>query len=222
MIPRTYLAAIAGVVLVSVVFAAVMASRVPDPAPIHWNLRGEIDGHGPKWLAVVVFPALTALFAGIFVVLPRFGLTGGDPRWIVPYSRVALGVVALLAALGILFHAGAAGADVDLASVILVPSGLFIGFLGVSMRGVPRNPWMGIRTPWTLKSDAVWEATHRAGAAWMVAVGLFTAVSAFLLPTFCGLGVLFAGLIGLCVWSFVYSRRAHRRLGDAATEVDSK
>ncbi len=48
---------------------------------------------------------------------------------------------------------------------------LFI-FLGNYMGKLRRNFWMGIRTPWTIASDVVWERTHRLGGWLMVAVGL--------------------------------------------------
>jgi uncharacterized membrane protein len=37
---------------------------------------------------------------------------------------------------------------------------------------VQRNFWMGIRTPWTLASEAVWNRTHRVAAWLWVAAGL--------------------------------------------------
>ena len=57
-----------------------------------------------------------------------------------------------------------------LASLLLV----LLGFLGLTER-LPRNPWAGIRTPYTMQSDEHWFATHREGAAPMI----FTGVAAF-------------------------------------------
>ncbi len=47
--------------------------------------------------------------------------------------------------------------------------GMFLSFatLGNLLGKVRRNYWMGIRTPWTLSSDANWIATHRF-AAWSI------------------------------------------------------
>ena len=40
------------------------------------------------------------------------------------------------------------------------------------------NWWFGIRTPWTLSNDRVWERTHRVGGYLLVAVGIVTALVA--------------------------------------------
>ena len=37
---------------------------------------------------------------------------------------------------------------------------LFV-MLGLVMPRVRRNPWVGVRTPWTLASDENWARTHR-------------------------------------------------------------
>ena len=54
------------------------------------------------------------------------------------------------------------------------PAGVFIllVLIGNPMGKVRRNFFIGIRTPWTLASEAVWYATHRLAARLMVASGL--------------------------------------------------
>ena len=42
--------------------------------------------------------------------------------------------------------------------------GLLFIFIGFLLRQAKRNFFIGIRTPWTLSSDTVWNATHRLGA----------------------------------------------------------
>jgi len=48
--------------------------------------------------------------------------------------------------------------------IVLAP-GLFVLFyyLGILMQHSRRNWFVGIRTPWTLSSDVVWEKTHKRG-----------------------------------------------------------
>ncbi len=44
--------------------------------------------------------------------------------------------------------------------------------LGNVLGKVPRNFYVGIRTPWTLADERVWQATHRLAARCVVAAGL--------------------------------------------------
>jgi immunity protein, SdpI family len=55
---------------------------------------------------------------------------------------------------------------------------LFI-FLGNYMGKLRRNFWAGIRTPWTLTSDVVWERTHRLGGWFFVLAGLSGVIMSF-------------------------------------------
>jgi uncharacterized membrane protein len=89
----------------------------------------------------------------------------------------------------------AAGYRLPVTSSAFVLTAPALAVIGNSMRKIRRNSLCGIRTPWTLASDIVWERTHRIGGRLMVA-------HAF--------AVLIGGLIVLCAWGMSYSwRLAH-------------
>ena len=92
-----------------------------------------------------------------------------------------------------------------------VVAGAFFAILGNAMPNIRQNYTIGVRLPWTIESEAAWDAAHRfIGGIWIL-VGAITA----------GLGVLglsaaaiLALLIGL-TFSFVgtlfVAYRVHRR-----------
>jgi uncharacterized membrane protein len=49
---------------------------------------------------------------------------------------------------------------------------VFFALMGNVLGKVTRNPYVGIKVPWTLRSDAVWNATHRLGAWVFTACGI--------------------------------------------------
>jgi uncharacterized membrane protein len=57
---------------------------------------------------------------------------------------------------------------------------LFIVIGNLLPRARP-NWFVGIRTPWTLSSDRVWEKTHRFGGRVFVAGGILITIAGFLL-----------------------------------------
>jgi immunity protein, SdpI family len=66
-------------------------------------------------------------------------------------------------------------------SVLLLPAlGLVFILVGLMMRQAKRNFFIGIRTPWTLSSDKVWDQTHRVGAVLFMASGVLALLGAFL------------------------------------------
>jgi uncharacterized membrane protein len=60
--------------------------------------------------------------------------------------------------------------------------GVLFMLLGNYMGKLRRNFFVGIRTPWTLASDAVWERTHRFGGRLFVLGGLAMVIVALVDP----------------------------------------
>jgi uncharacterized membrane protein len=84
---------------------------------------------------------------------------------------------------------------------------IFIGFL---MRQAKRNFFIGIRTPWTLSSDTVWNETHRVGAVLFMISGALAFIGGFLGGT-AAFWMLFGPLIGSTLFLLVYSYLLYRR-----------
>jgi uncharacterized membrane protein len=86
---------------------------------------------------------------------------------------------------------------------------LFI-FIGVLMRKAKRNFFIGIRTPWTLSSDRVWDETHRIGAILFMASGALAILGGFF-GGMIAFWLMFVPLIGSSVFLIVYSYVLYRR-----------
>jgi uncharacterized membrane protein len=80
---------------------------------------------------------------------------------------------------------------------------LFIA-VGYMLKKAKRNFFIGIRTPWTLSSDTVWDKTHQLGSVLFMLSGALAIVGGF----FGGMTAfwfLFIPLIGSTVFLVVYS-----------------
>jgi len=65
-------------------------------------------------------------------------------------------------------------------SASLLPAlGLLFILVGFMLRRAKRNFFIGIRTPWTLSSDKVWDETHRVGSILFIASGAVALIGAF-------------------------------------------
>jgi uncharacterized membrane protein len=71
------------------------------------------------------------------------------------------------------------------------------------MRQAKRNFFIGIRTPWTLSSDRVWDETHRIGSTLFIVSGILALLGAF----FADYAVWFIliPVLGSTLFLFVYS-----------------
>jgi uncharacterized membrane protein len=84
--------------------------------------------------------------------------------------------------------------------------------MGSVMGRVRRNFYMGVRVPWTLASERVWNDTHRLAAWVWVACGLvgFGIIIAGL-PFAVALALLIVALLVPVVYSFVHYKVLERR-----------
>ncbi len=156
---------------------------LPDPAPIHWNALGEVDGYGPRWQAAFMPAGIATLMAVLAPILPRI-----DPRnrgydnFRDTYYLIMNTIVLLF---GFILYATVASAlswPIAGPRVILAVLGLFLALLGRQMDRVEPNFFVGIRTPWTLADPVVWQRTHRFGARWMAIGGGLGTILALTLP----------------------------------------
>jgi uncharacterized membrane protein len=111
------------------------------------------------------------------------------------------------------------GYQFDMGRMLLPAMGLFVFYSGILIGKAKRNWFIGIRTPWTLSNDKVWEETHRLGAILFKAAGGLAFVGAFLGP-YAWLFV-FVPLIGSALFLVVYSYLLYQREVKVAEQIVS-
>ena len=169
-----------GAVVVAAAISLWAYPRLPETVVTHWNLRGEPDGYSSRFGAAVFLPLLILGLTALFNVLPKL-----DPRranyerfrdsyWFITNAVIVFIVVAHGLTLG-----SAMGYEVHIDRLLPLGVGLLLVFLGNYLTRVEPNWFIGIRTPWTLSSDAVWRKTHRTGGWLFVIGGLIIAVAGF-------------------------------------------
>lgn len=160
--------------------ATFMYESLPDPMPSHWNAQGEIDDYMDKPWGVIVLPlAVIAIFAMmklIPVISPK-GFRTDKFSGVVNILMVTL--TGFMTGITILVFLQASGRNVQMNEMIFGAIGLLFIVLGNYLGKVRKNFFIGIRTPWTLASDEVWNRTHRMGGWIFVLIGFFMFLNAF-------------------------------------------
>jgi uncharacterized membrane protein len=186
-------------------FSAAMYSRLPDQIPTHWSVRGEINDYSSRTLAAWLMPAVLAAMA---IILPR--LPAIDPRranyekFRPSYDLVISAVMTLIAAMHVVTLGAALGWPVPIMKVTPMMVGALFVVIGNVLPRARSNWLFGIRTPWTLTNERVWERTHRLGGMTFVVAGLLLFVSAFLAPPVM-FGVLVAATVLASIIPVTYS-----------------
>lgn len=184
---------------------------LPARVPSHFDAAGQVNGYtsrGNLWLLTLALPWGMAL---LLTVLPRL-----DPkRRLDPdslnFQKLRLTVVGLLSALACCLLYGALHPGSLSGRALLVLLGLFFAFLGNYLTTVPPNYFVGIRTPWTLESPAVWARTHRLGGILFCVSGLLMAGLALALPLAWLNAMLLVLVLGTAEFCYVYSFLLFRR-----------
>jgi uncharacterized membrane protein len=198
-----------GLVAASAVATAAVYDRLPDPMPTHFDVHGVPNGWMPRADGAFLLPAAGLLVWG----LVRFGgrLLPGDWRErfeASPISAAGLLVGALLTAMqGLLIHAALQPVP-RLSANLWWALGAFFMLLGLLIPRMRRNPWIGVRTPWTLASDENWARTHRFAGYTMTFGGAAAILAAMAGKPVLGLASILAGALAPAVYSWRIARTA--------------
>lgn len=156
-------------------------ARLPEGAqvPIHFNAAGEADRWTSAHWGLLFLPLLSVLMVGLQQLLPHIDPRGDKLRASLPaYRQLWLAVqgVLLVAHAAILGHA--LGWPLPVAQLMPAVVGLMIMVMGNLMGKLRWNYSVGIRTPWTLADERVWDQTHRFGGRLFVLAGLMILLGA--------------------------------------------
>lgn len=184
--------------------------QLPDPVPTHWNAAGEVDGWTGKPWGVYLFPVITLGLVMLLMVLPVISPRGfrlDSARRV--YDIVIFALAAFMAVIEFYsFRSAIHGAESLTRAVPMMVGFLFI-VLGNYLGKFPKNFFVGIRTPWTLASDVVWNRTHRLGGYVFMLAGLVILLTGiFSMPPW----VLITAALGAALVPAVYSLVLYKRL----------
>jgi uncharacterized membrane protein len=192
---------------------------LPARIPTHWNIEGKVDGYGEKTWATFLVPATMIGFLVLFAFLPALSPKHFE---VDTFRSTYLYIMVLVSALFLYLHGVILLATwqevrqgpkfMDIGRALVGGMFLFFALLGNVMGKVRKNFYIGIRVPWTLASDRVWNDTHRLAAWLMVAGGIIGFLLVILgVPIVWSIGVVIATFLVPVVYSFVHYKALERQ-----------
>jgi len=198
-----------GLILVVLLATLAVYPLLPDEIPRHWNFRGEVDAWGPPaWIFLTV--GLAAVTYVVLAVLPALDGRGTLAARADVYRDIVRLFVILVLLIHFAYVAAALGYGVGLVRVLGVAAGALLMLVGNRLPQLRQNHIAGIRTPWTLRDEATWRTTHRAGGRAFIIAGAVQVVLSLLLSDLWLLVSLMGIVLGLLVWSLIFSSRVYR------------
>jgi uncharacterized membrane protein len=182
---------------------------MPDLVASHWGFSGEADGYMPKAWGLLLVPFLSVGLAAL-LLLPRIDPLEAN---IAEFREAYEGFIAVFLLFMLTMQAFIllwnAGIQVNIALVLSPAFAALFYEIGVLLGQARPNWFIGIRTPWTLSSERVWEKTHALGGKLFKIAGVFALLGIFF-PSPAVLFILVPAL-GVSLYLVVYSYREYRR-----------
>lgn len=189
--------------------------ELPAQVPIHWNLEGQPDGFVPKsnvFMAFLLLPTVMAGMLGLTLALPWLSPKKFEvgPRGL--YHFVMLLVIGLLGFIHVLALGTALHPAWPMDRLLVGGLCFFFAAIGAVLGQVPRNFYIGVRTPWTLASDEVWQRTHQLAARLFVAAGLAGMLIALVqLPVWLAFVAIMAAAFVPVIYSLAFYKSLERQ-----------
>ena len=210
------------IAVASPLLAALLALQMlPSEIPIHFGLGGEVTRYGSKF-ELLIIPAIAIVF-GVFMLLMERVAIKQDAEKGIRNAKVVYWLTVVFAAQFLIMTIQVASVAYNnlqnlndgafnATKILSLCFSLSYVVIGNLLPKCKQNALIGIRTKWTLASEATWYKTHRLGGKVMFAYGLVCVALSLLIPD--GLvSVLFCavGLLVVMIPIVVYSHSVYKR-----------
>ncbi len=200
-----------GLLIIASLAAGLIAwPSLPASMATHWGASGDANGYSGKAFGVLFVPILSIVMAALLFLLPQIDpLAKGFRAFRKEYDGLVLLLIGFMTLVQGAVLAWNLGARFEFTQIIGPGIGLLFYYIGAIMPQMKRNWFAGIRTPWTLSSDRVWEETHRVGgklfriSGFLACLGAVFPDQAFLL--------IFIPIVASSLGVIVYSYRVYRK-----------
>jgi len=179
--------------------------NLPDaPMAVHFNASGVADGYQPRDIGLIIIPGISLVIMALMLwILPP--IMPSIERSATVYGIVVMSLFALMTATQAMLVLSEAGMAMDQVRIAFSGVGLLFIILGNYMPKMRRNWLMGIRTPWTLADERVWDKTHRFAGPLFMLGGLITLGGALFAPADWRAPILIGAVLSVCFASYAYS-----------------
>jgi uncharacterized membrane protein len=186
-------------------------NQLPDQMASHWNANDQVDGYMSKFWGVFLLPLMTLGMFALFMAVPNIDpLKANIAQFRETFNLFIVLIIAfMLYVYGLTLAWNLGYQDFNMSAAMLPFMGVLFIAIGFMLRKAKRNFFIGIRTPWTLSSDTVWDKTHQLGSILFMASGAFAIIGGF----FGGMEafwLMFIPLIASSIFLVIYSYVLYR------------
>ena len=169
--------------IIPFIMGGIYYNQLPETMATHFDFNNHANGFSSKPMAFFGIPMILVL-----VYILAYFFTSQDPKRSNQNEKVVAFVLVIIPILNLIVSGMIIsvnlGNKVDIGLIINIFIGILFTGLGNYMPKIKRNYTIGIRLPWTLDNDYIWDKTHRfAGYIWSIG-GIIYLIAAFFLKDY--------------------------------------
>ncbi len=199
------------IVLLAFGIAIYFQPLMPAKMASHWNWQGNVDGYMNKNWALFFLPFLMIALNILFYYIPKI-----DPqkknieKFYNSYENFILSFNIFFLYLYSITIAWNAGISMNMNAVLMPGFAFLFYFCGDLIKNAKMNYTIGIKLPWTLASETVWDKTHKVGEKLFKLTALSTLLGVFFSQY--AIWFMFVPLIASVVYLFIYSYLEYQKI----------
>ena len=192
------------VIFASFALAIYFYPQMPDKMASHWNVAGEVNGYMSKFWGLFLMPIITVIIWLMLKFIPKIDPLKANIEEFKEYFEVFILLIVVflfyIYALTLIWNFGA---RFDFVVAIVPAFAILFYYLGDLVANAKQNWTIGIRTPWTLSSETVWNKTHKLGGKLFKVSSLISMLGLLIKPA--AIWFVIIPVLGVAIWLFIYS-----------------
>ena len=192
------------ILIVSILTSVVAYFYLPETIASHWDYLGQPNGYSSKLFTLILFPVMIVFIYALLMIVPKLDpMKKNIDKFMDSFSNFVTVILLFLVLVQYQVLLWNLGVQISFNISFPILLGLLFFFIGDLLEKSKRNWSVGIRTPWTLSSDYVWEKTHKLGGK-LFKASLILFLFALIIPGYSFILVV-GYLLATVVYLFVYS-----------------
>jgi len=163
------------IILLSFAVGIYLYPQMPEKMASHWNIKGQVDGYMPKLWGLFLMPIISVFLLLLFILIPKIDpLKENIKKFRNYFDWFIILIVLFLFYLYLLTIFWNRGTRFDMVLLLTPAFGILFYYAGILIENAKQNWFIGIRTPWTLSNEKVWDKTHKLGGKLFKAAGIIS------------------------------------------------
>jgi uncharacterized membrane protein len=199
------------IAVISFIIGVALYPQMPEQMASHWNAQGVADGYTSRFWGIFLMPIVSLGLAVLLLLVPRIDpLKANIEKFKGYYYSFVILIMLFFTYIYVLTLVWNKGGRFDMVQLMAPAMGILFYIAGVMTSKAKRNYFVGIRTPWTLNNEEVWNKTHRLGGLLFKISGVIAVIGAFL-PKYSMIFIL-APVLTTAIVSVIYSYLIYQKV----------